>query len=74
MSPTWPIGLLVVKPETVLRWHRGAGVLIGPGDQIGSTGGALDSGFPKDFRATRGAQTVSEVCEGYLRTLTEQVP
>jgi hypothetical protein len=48
-------------------------VLIGPGDQIGSTGGALDSGFPKDFRATRGAGTVSELCEGYLRTLTEQV-
>jgi hypothetical protein len=38
------------KPETLLRWHRRVGVPIGPGDQIGSTGGLVDGRFPSTSR------------------------
>jgi hypothetical protein len=46
----WRNSLLIVKPETVLRWHRQGWRASGPGAQIASTGGLVDGRFPRTFR------------------------
>ena len=46
----WRNSLLIVKPETVLRWHRRGWRAYCPGAQIASTGGLVDGRFPRTFR------------------------
>ena len=46
----WRNSLLIVKPETVLRWHRRGWRAYCPGAQIASTGGLVDGRFPGTFR------------------------
>jgi hypothetical protein len=47
---SWRGSLLIVKPETVLRWHRGAGVLTDRGGHVGSGGGVVVARFSRNFR------------------------
>ena len=50
----WRNSLLIVKPETVLRWHRRGWRAYCPGAQIASTGGLVDGRFPSTFRPSSG--------------------
>ena len=50
----WRNSFHIVKPETVLRWHRRVTVLIGLGDQVGSAEGVVDSRFRMSFKRSSG--------------------
>jgi hypothetical protein len=45
----WRKTLLIVKPETVLRWHRRGWRAYCSGAQIASAGGLVDGRFPRTF-------------------------
>ena len=47
---SWRGSLLIVKPETVLRWRRRGWVLTGRGDHFGTVRGVVVAGFARNFK------------------------
>jgi hypothetical protein len=67
----WRNSLLIVKPETVLRWHRRVGVPIGPGARIASTRGTAIRARASDEWA-KNLDDKDRLFEGYLQTLNKR--